>query len=970
MLHFSCKARRRFALHIHTYRNPSHIAPLLAERAAEPGRMFLVPSNRDKPLLLDMLLAGEGGVPGGFLGRDERQRGGRVWDDLYRALLEAAGGKPRAQIDPPDHWLLLRRIVKALRERFPDKLPPGVFSDGFIELVGQSVRELLREDVTPAGLAGSLMCGECPDEDGCLMLDDESGILCRIFRDYTALLEELGLSDSAQIPSLGADLLASSPGAAEFAKSLSITAAGFLSFASGQLRLVRGLMEAGADMEFFVPECGEGQFYTVLDQFPEARAVRLESGPTPSLSLGGGDLRLASDTLARELVFWSHGAGRLKKAAAMDFPGWSAIAVCGDDSDLASAMESFERYGLPFCLREGVLVSETVLWKSALRAVDLASEGWPAGETANFLSGLLFSPFDFPREAFAQQLPSGREEWTRFLNEQGGSLSASFLRALAFTDAVAAGRDPASLISALADLAPDREGIKRLITEGAPYPSLDGDLRVLNDALLEAREKERALRDLDRDLGPAGKDPLSGGEAIAFLERWAETAYTRTSPPVTPAVSLHPGAPPTLAWAPVWILLGAAASRWPGQIRESPLLNDERKAVLHDSLGLGASHLPLAPEKRRQREALFRRLSASATELCLFVYPLADGSGRPLPPSPFIGGAETGKNPWLLPTDEPIERSLGEMLPGEGEPLAEGVEIWAQSGGPLGIKRGNPSEAVLAGHGDVFYLSSLDDYADCPFFYYCRRAGLEPVREELFLPLKAGNGYHRLWELAWEEYILSGGSLAALARRHFDQAYGEAYPELLSHPGLARRRLDQLNKNIRLGAMQDELEINGLRSARAGQKREHPLPEMEIGGISFRGRCDRLDMLEGNTYLIFDYKSGRADRYNKSLQLAAYSLALKEEFGGRGAAAAIYLSLADGGAAIARSEDAPSWIKKRKAALPGLEEEAANAMNRAAESVRTGIWPPNYDSDRCKYCPFPSLCRKRDFRPETTREED
>ena len=69
--------------------------------------------------------------------------------------------------------------------------------------------------------------------------------------------------------------------------------------------------------------------------------------------------------------------------------------------------------------------------------------------------------------------------------------------------------------------------------------------------------------------------------------------------------------------------------------------------------------------------------------------------------------------------------------------------------------------------------------------------------------------------------------------------------------------------------MQDELEKNGLRSARAGQKREHPLPEMEIGGIAFRGRCDRLDMLEGNNYLIFDYKSGRADRYNKSLQLAA-----------------------------------------------------------------------------------------------------
>ena len=49
-----------------------------------------------------------------------------------------------------------------------------------------------------------------------------------------------------------------------------------------------------------------------------------------------------------------------------------------------------------------------------------------------------------------------------------------------------------------------------------------------------------------------------------------------------------------------------------------------------------------------------------------------------------------------------------------------------------------------------FYLSGLDDYADCPFFYYCR-AGLSPPGG-LFNPLRAGNGYHKLWELAWRQY--------------------------------------------------------------------------------------------------------------------------------------------------------------------------------------------------------------------------
>ncbi len=39
---------------MHTYRNPADISPLLSERAGDPGRVFLVPSNRDRPLLLDM----------------------------------------------------------------------------------------------------------------------------------------------------------------------------------------------------------------------------------------------------------------------------------------------------------------------------------------------------------------------------------------------------------------------------------------------------------------------------------------------------------------------------------------------------------------------------------------------------------------------------------------------------------------------------------------------------------------------------------------------------------------------------------------------------------------------------------------------------------------------------------------------------------------------------------------------------
>ena len=36
--------------------------------------------------------------------------------------------------------------------------------------------KILREDVPPETLAGSLGCGECPQDGGCIRLDDESGL--------------------------------------------------------------------------------------------------------------------------------------------------------------------------------------------------------------------------------------------------------------------------------------------------------------------------------------------------------------------------------------------------------------------------------------------------------------------------------------------------------------------------------------------------------------------------------------------------------------------------------------------------------------------------------------------------------------------------------------------------------------------------------------------------------------------------
>ncbi len=934
----------------------------LRREAKDPGVVFLVPSNRDKPLLRELLSPDCGPSGGSSVW---------IWDDLYRGLAEACPpGRARAQIDPPDHWLLLRLVAARLREE-QRGLPEGVRSPAFLDLAGTAVRELLREEVPQKELAASLGCSGCGSSP-CPNLSDEGGLLCRIYGDYTALLDEEGLADSAQLPSLGSALLRSAPlQGGEWAKKLRLRAVGFLSFASGQLRFLKNLVDAGAHLELWVPFCGEGEFYTAADQFPEAHVVPPEPAPRPCVSIAAGDRRFAADTLARELLFWAEGQGELPGATGMDFPGWDAIAVSGDEDDLFAVMESFERYGLPFSLEEGMPFSATPLWSAALRVRDIAGEDWPSRETADLLSGLLFAPFTFSRASFAEELPSGRTGWLTFL--QGfpdDSGKRAFDRALRFARVLREGATPDGLLEALKDLAPSREEWKSLLLRVEGHPGLDRQMRAVPLVVQEAGDKAKSLRDLRRDLGEAGRATLKGEEAMAFLAQWADTGTIWRDPPLTRSMAVYQGHPPTLASSPLWILLGATARQWPGQIRQSPLLDDERRKALHEnpSLGLGRSHLPLVPEKRSQREALFRRLTAGGEELCILVRPLSDEKGRPLAPTPFATAAAEGEVPWLAAAAE-LERPLKEALPPGGKPLAMGVEIGESDGPPLGVPRGDPGAVRLPVPADSrFSLSGLDDYVSCPFRYYCRSVvRIEPLREDLYRWDLAGTAAHALWQAAWQDRTATGRPLSVIVPELFGTVVEEKYPSLAADPRL-KRHLDRLFADLRsLALLQDDMD-KALAPERAGQLLEEPLPEMRVDGLLFRGRADRMDILQDGRAVLFDYKSGKRKSDKVPLQLPAYALALEGE--GRPVAACVYLTQGDCVVTALADEDPPPFLVpyKPKKILASMKDNALEAMRNAARSFASGYFPPNYDPRQCRRCPYPSLCRRGDYRAPVREE--
>ncbi len=218
----------------------------------------------------------------------------------------------RRQIDPPDHWLILRHLWERFKKDFPrDLQPQGLQHPGAVEELGGILREMLREDVSSAHL------------ESLWRAPYSSRALGWFFGAYEEYLETRNLMDSAQVASFGAGLC-TLPKAREilgsFFKETPLVFLGFLSFATGQLRLVRELIALGGEVHFWVPATGlapydplSGRgFYSVPAQLREKTPPLAFRGKRKLFRLSGADRAMTAETLARELALWSLGKGYLE----------------------------------------------------------------------------------------------------------------------------------------------------------------------------------------------------------------------------------------------------------------------------------------------------------------------------------------------------------------------------------------------------------------------------------------------------------------------------------------------------------------------------------------------------------------------------------------------------------------------------------------------------------------------------------
>lgn len=957
---------------VHEYQFAAELTPFLKaafKRSDFHHRYFLVPGTRDRRWLRDVLV-GEG-----TFGGDEPPI--LRWEELYReasARLGAGGPALRRQIDPPDHWLIVRHILEEALAESPAQngLPAAIDKPGFISVLGTTLRELLREEVLPEHISVSLGCSGCNGKSACPVEGSSDRLLCSLYHKYTAYLEAGDLFDSAQAATVIREMVEKSPGdSSSWLGSSSFIFTGFLSFTHGQLLLLRCLHDAGADITILTPATGldiygaTRQLETILEDTPFPK----KCSPLHVLEMESGDHRLEIEHLVRNLALWEKGIGPLAEAAG-PFAGWEETALAVDDSRLSLLEELLKRYHVPYFIDDGPGVAFTPLWKTASRIWDIHRRGYPPEETAWLLAEPFLCGSDFPLGAAKASAPSGRGEWERFLDSCCLEGRPLFNGIASFAEAVAAGGTPADLLESLREMASggNEAGAgwdHRLSRLVADDPGLDEEVRRMSGAMRELEGKTLQLRETELDIGPAGRRKLSGDKAMAFLSAWAKRSTIWQAPKKTGSLTVYTGTPPVLAHHPVFALAGVLASSWPGRLRQSPLLPDEKREQLHNnpSLELGAFHLPLLAEIRRQRQALFRRVLACGDTMTIISRPRQDASGRPLQPSPFIRDAKGGDAPWVTPlAGEPLRTTMKDVLPGGDCPRIRPVEV-RETEAPL-VPARLARDIPRLGEGEppfqpTPYLGDIDLWESCPFRYYARRIlGLREPRPDLFDPARAGSMIHELWNRAWRAKTATGRPLAEIASRMWEETVNAKYPELSGKASPLRRHWKRLRDQVlRLAEGQDETEDNGLEALRKEQRLEGEL-SLTCSGVTFTGRFDRLEILDSG-FILIDYKSGSSASYGKSLQLPAYVLAMEGSVHspllGWG-----YLCLGDGGTAGRFTGTTAKLFGKRATPSETLEtflREAERALAAMADGLASGRFPPKWGAEACRTCGYRGLCR-------------
>ena len=274
-----------------------------------------------------------------------------------------------------------------------------------------------------------------------------------------------------------------------------------------------------------------------------------------------------------------------------------------------------------------------------------------------------------------------------------------------------------------------------------------------------------------------------------------------------------------------------------------------------------------------------------------------------------------------------------EVLAVGREGAEEGEEDWPD--GPDGEERG-----LIDADSFEFSASKIDLYKRCPLQFKFRYALHVPGRPGA--PLEIGAAVHAVLE--------------KIAKR---RANGESTSE--------EQALDLLEKHWRYDGFDNEKRLQEGRDAAAGMIRTFMRWDqeaadrgseivgveqefkMDVDGIKFVGKMDRVDKERDGRYVVTDYKTGktptRQSEIAHDVQMNLYALAAKS----------IYGELPDKTMQlfVLRNKEVPNKIDE--AALD-KERDAILGMARA---ILDGKFPANPSYQGCRWCDYVQICDKR-----------
>jgi RecB family exonuclease len=320
------------------------------------------------------------------------------------------------------------------------------------------------------------------------------------------------------------------------------------------------------------------------------------------------------------------------------------------------------------------------------------------------------------------------------------------------------------------------------------------------------------------------------------------------------------------------------------------------------------------------------------------------------------------------PLTEPLRVCLDEALIGtaphvpDGSPVRQGwLELRLARAGRVAS---SPSVRLRP-----YSVSALERYQDCAFKFFASeilRIEAPPEDQSVLTPRAQGTLMHEVLQRFFEDWDLTGHALTpssvAEARRHLATIVDAAL-ERLPPADAALERARFFGSPVAAGIVDVLLRLEAGRAEPVvGRLLEHKLDgEFHLGGgdrtVLLTGVVDRVDLLAGHRLRVVDYKSGTAPLPKRALQVPLYALFVAERLGERD------------GVPWAIEEASYVAFRGKRTVAQVIKPGAANRVSTLADvrtrtleildHVSAGEFPVRpRNLMMCRYCSYPSLCRK------------